>query len=641
MSHFDTLSRTTSRTAGSTVSRNQSLIKKNTAPHELKPSDILIERFTAWKQIVKMLISYFEGVADIEANTSKELTKLGAVIQVPFRPGNQFLGEGGMQDVFYTIRDKTRVIADSHSSLARTIESSIVQHLQKLRAEIKAHIKNVQNDTGKLATSVAKERELSTRAIADLQRAIGAVTHTPMQVSAKEDPFAVNQAVHKQLQRQVNEENALQKSIIIMQQNSAHFEEGIVRSIQSAWATFDEWQTRMSSSVQETWRHLGVNMAQLMPDREWVSFAARSDHLLDPETPLRNPEMIDYPGKTDPAVTPVHTGLLERKKRFTKTYKEGFYVLTPAGYLHEYASSDPTTATHPVWSLFLPACTLGPPSSATTAKSHKFHIEGRKDGTSAYGKTPGGKGLFRGSETAFTFRARSHEEMMEVWNDLRMLVARYLVASEQMERHGDVQRAVLSVGYRSDEEEEEEEEEDDEEGSSVEEAEEEEEEAEHAGDAHEESEEVPAYTSGGAAPLEVGPNGYVVDKKDKPELGAETSSNAGKGVERQLSRKEEKAPAREEPTTGEATLSSPSTLPTTSIGEGEGVSSSAPATKPEDTLGEVAQAPGSVTGDSQPTSTELDPETPPATNTTGGGEHKGLFSRFTENFGSATKKPEA
>jgi len=31
-------------------------IKKNTAPHELKPSDILIERFTAWKQIVKMLI---------------------------------------------------------------------------------------------------------------------------------------------------------------------------------------------------------------------------------------------------------------------------------------------------------------------------------------------------------------------------------------------------------------------------------------------------------------------------------------------------------------------------------------------------------------------------------------------------------
>ena len=109
-----------------------------------------------------------------------------------------------LQDVFYTIRDKTRVIAESHSSLARTIDSSIVQHLQKLRTEIKAHIKNVQNDTGKLAAGVAKEREMSTKAIADLARAIGAVTNTPMSVSSKEDPFAVNLAVHRQLQKQVS-----------------------------------------------------------------------------------------------------------------------------------------------------------------------------------------------------------------------------------------------------------------------------------------------------------------------------------------------------------------------------------------------------------------------------------------------------
>ncbi|KAL7423673.1 hypothetical protein Q5752_001255 [Cryptotrichosporon argae] len=547
MSHFDTLSRTTSK-AGSTVSRNQSLIKKNTQPHELKPSDILIERFTAWKQIVKMLIAYFEGVADIEANTSKELTKLGAVIQVPFRPGNQFLGEGGMQDVFYTIRDKTRLIADSHASLARTIESSIVQHLQKLRTEIKAHIKNVQNDTGKLAASVARERELSTKAISDLARAIGNVNHTPMQVGAKEDPYVLNNAVLKQLQKQVQEENSLQKSVVIMQQNSAHFEEGIVRSIQSAWATFDEWQSRMSESVQQTWRQLGVNMAQLMPDREWISFAARSDHLLDPETPLRDPDVIDYPGRNDPTVTPVHTGMLERKKRFTKSYKEGYYVLTPSGFLHEYASSDPATATHPVWSLFLPACTLGPPSSATTAKSHKFHIESRKDGTSAYGKTPGAK-FFSGSDQAFTFRARSHEEMMEVWNDLRMLVARYLVASEQMERDGPVAQAVRSVGYQSDEEVEEDEDDD---GSSVEAEdephhlhEEEEEEHVHAGG----SDEVPAYTTNGAGHVEVGPNGYALEKKEKPVLGPEATAESATP---QLSRREEKAPAREEPTTGEA-----------------------------------------------------------------------------------------
>ncbi|KAF9231231.1 hypothetical protein BU15DRAFT_68513, partial [Melanogaster broomeanus] len=384
---------------GSTVSRSQSLIKKNVAPQDLRPSDVLIERFVAWKAIVKQLIAYFEGVADIQNNIAREYTKLGAVIQVPFRAGNQFLGEGGLQDIYYNIRDKTRVIADQHANLGRTIDSSIVQHLQKLRTEIKAHIKarmSTKTSSYTLILSTAVEqRELSARMIGDLATSISIFKNNPMSVTAKSDPYVANMGVARQLQKQVHEENALQKSIIIMQQNSAHFEEGIVRAIQSAWQTYDEWQSRMSSSVQDSWRVLGDTMSSLAPDREWISFSARSDHLMDPETPLRNPETIMYPSKEDPSVIVVHTGHLERKKRFTRTYREAYYVLTPAGFLHEYASSDPEhIGNHlPVFSLFLPACTLGPPSSAS-AKSHKFHIEGKKDGT---GTTKGGGFKLMGS----------------------------------------------------------------------------------------------------------------------------------------------------------------------------------------------------------------------------------------------------
>lgn len=46
-----------------------------------------------------------------------------------------------MQDIYYGIRDKTRVMADHHANLGRTVDGSIVQHLQKLKLEIKAHIK--------------------------------------------------------------------------------------------------------------------------------------------------------------------------------------------------------------------------------------------------------------------------------------------------------------------------------------------------------------------------------------------------------------------------------------------------------------------------------------------------------------------
>lgn len=203
-------------------------------------------------------------------------------------------------------------------------------------------------------------------------------------------------------------------------------------------------------------------MASIPSDHEWISFSARSDHLLDPDTPLRNPETINYPSKEDPSVVAVHTGYLERKKRFTRAYRESYFVLTPSGFLHEYSSSDPAQAISPIFSLFLPLCTLGPASSSS-AKSHKFHIEGRKDGAGSI-KT-GSLRLGRRSQHAWSFRARSHEDMMEWWNDTRMLCARYLVASDALERSGPIAAVVRAAGYLSEEEEGGEEEE----GSSVEE----------------------------------------------------------------------------------------------------------------------------------------------------------------------------
>lgn len=109
-------------------------------------------QFDSWKTITSNLVEYFSGLAEIENKTAENLIKLGATIQVPFRAGNQFLGEGGLQDVFYSIREKTRTIAEHHSSLAKTLDGSIVSHLQKLRAEIKAHIQNIRSDTGRLAS---------------------------------------------------------------------------------------------------------------------------------------------------------------------------------------------------------------------------------------------------------------------------------------------------------------------------------------------------------------------------------------------------------------------------------------------------------------------------------------------------------
>jgi hypothetical protein len=48
--------------------------------------------------------------------------------------------------------------------------------------------KNVQNDTGKLATSVAKERELSAKLIGELSSNVSVFKNAPMSVTNKSDP---------------------------------------------------------------------------------------------------------------------------------------------------------------------------------------------------------------------------------------------------------------------------------------------------------------------------------------------------------------------------------------------------------------------------------------------------------------------
>lgn len=51
-----------------TERHSHSVHPRSPGPHELRPSDILIERFSAWKRLVKNLITYFEGIADIEVS---------------------------------------------------------------------------------------------------------------------------------------------------------------------------------------------------------------------------------------------------------------------------------------------------------------------------------------------------------------------------------------------------------------------------------------------------------------------------------------------------------------------------------------------------------------------------------------------
>lgn len=172
------------------------------------------------------------GVSRVEASASNELHRLGEAVHevLPLR-SNLFKDEGGFQDILYGLRDNTQSIAEEHDGLAKTVESSIVLHLEKLKSEVKLHIRNIIQDTGRLANLVAAERENSIKLITSLARSIALAQCNPAAVEGRKDPWLRNQVVLEQLKKQVYQENMLQKSIIIMQTNSAQFEEALVRSV--------------------------------------------------------------------------------------------------------------------------------------------------------------------------------------------------------------------------------------------------------------------------------------------------------------------------------------------------------------------------------------------------------------------------
>jgi hypothetical protein len=102
---------------------------------------------------------------------------------------------------------------------------------------------------------------------------LNALTPSPSSLPPK-NSFLANQLVSLQLSRQIIEENLLQKSIVIMQSSSATFEAGIVRSIKSAWETFDEWYARMSGASRALYEAVGREMRGVVPEREWVEYVS-------------------------------------------------------------------------------------------------------------------------------------------------------------------------------------------------------------------------------------------------------------------------------------------------------------------------------------------------------------------------------
>ncbi|KAF9177668.1 hypothetical protein BGZ51_008468 [Haplosporangium sp. Z 767] len=378
----------------------------------LNPADILLNRLAAFKGVIKNLQVYFAEVAEVETSVSKALNKASGVIVVPFKDGQQFLGKGGLQDVCTGIRDSAKTRSDQHANAARFVEETIVKNLRRLKQDIKGKIKAHKADAHLYSNKVFKEREITQERIADLAKAIALFDMSGQHQSDMEkmhsDPYVINLALKRQLAKQVHEENLFARALKQCQDEIRTFEAHIIKETKQILSAFAEYELNSATNAFcQSWAPTQLALNVLDEDSEWNCFMERHGHRLFPSDLVdTNPGELDYPCKNSPYVLPVKAAHLSRQSSVLKSWKEGYFVLTLAGWLHVFSSTDHEKDAVPDHSIYIPTAILGPHSEAGQ-KQHVFSLEGKGKG-----------GLLHRDAQTFTLRAHSREEMVEWWSEI-------------------------------------------------------------------------------------------------------------------------------------------------------------------------------------------------------------------------------
>jgi hypothetical protein len=230
---------------------------------------------TAWRKILKDLITYFREVQTHYEHRAKSLLKLSNVLNNTATPPG-FLASDGLDDALQILRGHNKQ-AIAEANKAREIEEDVILALTGLRSDLHQKIKEIKNLSGDFKNSVEKEMDNTRRAVNQLQEALGQTELDPSLTIGKQDPYLLRLAVDRQLERQIDEENYLHQ----------------VRTSQPKVTVLVEHRGHLTMSRRTLiWRTLGRNSSPLSSARfrrpTTHTLASSSGNLMPPTMPSRS-----------------------------------------------------------------------------------------------------------------------------------------------------------------------------------------------------------------------------------------------------------------------------------------------------------------------------------------------------------------
>ncbi|KAI5963112.1 uncharacterized protein KGF55_002904 [Candida pseudojiufengensis] len=432
------------------------------------PTEVMANRFSAWRSIIKELLNYFKEYVSVQEEIVRQQNRLQSSVGAAARgfngtPNNQasatnhnnshsdlelisksFLpvGNGSVQDISNVLFKYHQQNVTNASKTLKDINVIIIPKLEELRKDLLVKIKEIKNLQNDFKNNLGKELNETKSLISQYNQAIEMANkldsnhtlHHSEGEHGKYDPYLVKLKLDRQLKKQLIEENYLYDAYSNLQNAGKQLEGIVVVEIQNYMSMFlnlirEENSTFanylvpnisegfLSKESNFEWnafieRNLPSNNLSVSAVGNQTTSSVKNGTFIDLDIPKRHSHDLIIRHFHSNLNVAVREGYLERRSKFLKNYSSAWYVLT-CSYIHEFKSNDRKKDPHPVMSLPLDSCTV----------SDHSKDDGKTEGVYKFILTSKSASALMHKTHKWVFRTNTYSNMIDWFNDIKKLTS--------------------------------------------------------------------------------------------------------------------------------------------------------------------------------------------------------------------------
>ncbi|KAI9318561.1 hypothetical protein BX666DRAFT_1876760 [Dichotomocladium elegans] len=319
----------------------------------IRPVQILTNRLEAWYLLTKQLHDFFNSLAAAETQVAKAYRHLsGPTTGTSRRRGSigdedkctaigwHFEYQDGIRQICHSWLMHTIDTANGHDTMSHYLQTHGIPALTNMKRELKGMIRSVKTDDRLRLSALAKLRRDAKRRFLRLAHQLAFFEQHPDQGHTKEDPWLVNAGVIRQMLKVYHQTNKMHETVLRLQKEVMISEQQLVQAFKQLCHDIYKIREQTPLGIDATYEKMKQAVEATQADADWHAFMASfKDDLIPEHARFLHPDKLRYPNHSHPLLQPLFASRMERSSSFLRRWQEYIYVLTPAGFLHEYRSS--------------------------------------------------------------------------------------------------------------------------------------------------------------------------------------------------------------------------------------------------------------------------------------------------------------